>query len=139
MGDARLVEFIWPKGERVQLGKHFHTTEFECRCKLASCKKQKISLELVRRLDRLRDALNSPIRIHSGYRCPEHNKAVGGVRGSTHTKGWAVDCSASRQTVLEIKPHAERLFKAIGVASNFIHLDLRDDKERRWGYPINRT
>lgn len=32
-----------------------------------------------------------PIRITSGYRNPEVNKAVGGVANSDHALGWAVD------------------------------------------------
>ena len=33
----------------------------------------------------------SPIYVNSGYRCPELNKAVGGVSTSQHQKGEAVD------------------------------------------------
>lgn len=38
----------------------------------------------------LRDAWG-PLAINSGYRCPEVNKAVGGVPTSQHTKGEAAD------------------------------------------------
>lgn len=131
--DARAVFFTWSKGERVQLGKYFASYEFECKCKLDSCVAQKVSLELVRRLDRLREATGI-IEIHSGYRCPAHNRAVGGVRGSQHTKGMAVDCSSGPLRIEELKPHSERIFKTIGVGKNFLHLDLRDDKIRRWRY-----
>lgn len=134
MADAREVVFTWPKGTRVQIGKHFHTGELECRCKLTSCIQQKVSLELVRRLDRLRDGTGGAIRVHSAYRCPAHNRAVGGVNGSQHTKGRAVDCSSGPLTTLEFRQKAELLFKAIGTGRNFLHLDIRDDKERRWDY-----
>lgn len=39
----------------------------------------------------LRDAWGKPLAINSGYRCPEVNKAVGGVPTSQHTKGEAAD------------------------------------------------
>lgn len=39
----------------------------------------------------LRDAWGEPLAINSGYRCPEVNKAVGGVPTSQHTKGEAAD------------------------------------------------
>ena len=42
-------------------------------------------------LDPLREAYGKPIYINSGYRCPELNKAVGGVRTSEHQSGRAAD------------------------------------------------
>ena len=41
-------------------------------------------------LQPLRDRFG-PIRITSGYRCPELNKAVGGVKNSRHMRGEAAD------------------------------------------------
>ena len=42
-------------------------------------------------LQPLRDAMNEPIKIGSGYRCSYLNSKVGGVPGSQHTKGEAAD------------------------------------------------
>ena len=42
-------------------------------------------------LQPLRDYLGKPVVISSGYRCPELNKAVGGVKNSQHLKGEAAD------------------------------------------------
>ena len=42
-------------------------------------------------LQPLRDIYGKPIRINSGYRCPELNKAVGGVPNSQHVLGEAAD------------------------------------------------
>lgn len=42
-------------------------------------------------LQPLREWWGNPITIGSGYRCPELNKAVGGVSNSQHMKGQAVD------------------------------------------------
>ena len=41
-------------------------------------------------LQPLRDRFG-PIRITSGYRCPELNRAVGGVKNSQHLQGEAAD------------------------------------------------
>ena len=41
-------------------------------------------------LQPLRDRFG-PIRINSGYRCPELNSAVGGVKNSQHLRGEAAD------------------------------------------------
>lgn len=40
-----------------------------------------------------RDKWGKPMRINSGYRCKELNKAVGGVRNSYHLSGKAADIS----------------------------------------------
>lgn len=42
-------------------------------------------------LDPLREAYGKPIYVNSGYRCPELNKAVGGVSTSEHQSGRAAD------------------------------------------------
>ena len=42
-------------------------------------------------LQPLRDAMQEPIKIGSGYRCSALNRAVGGVANSQHTKGEAAD------------------------------------------------
>ncbi len=39
----------------------------------------------------LRDSLNKPIVITSGYRCKKLNKAIGGAKNSQHCNGQAVD------------------------------------------------
>ena len=42
-------------------------------------------------LDPLREAYGQPIIVSSGYRCPELNKAVGGVKTSGHLYGYCAD------------------------------------------------
>jgi zinc D-Ala-D-Ala carboxypeptidase len=42
-------------------------------------------------LERVRAMLGFEIRVHSGYRCPALNKAVGGSLNSQHMRGEAVD------------------------------------------------
>lgn len=42
-------------------------------------------------LQPLRDAWGKPINVTSGYRCPELNKAVGGVKNSAHLVGYGAD------------------------------------------------
>ena len=42
-------------------------------------------------LDPVRDMVNTPIIITSGYRCPRVNRLVGGVDNSQHMSGCAAD------------------------------------------------
>ena len=42
-------------------------------------------------LQPLRDYVGAPVHINSGYRCPELNVAVGGVKNSQHCRGEACD------------------------------------------------
>ena len=51
-------------------------------------------------LQPLRDAYGKPIKITSGYRSTEVNKAVGGSKTSQHTKGEAVDIVAEDNKAL---------------------------------------
>jgi len=46
-------------------------------------------------LDPLRDMINEPIIINSGYRSPMVNKSIGGVPSSQHVKGEAADIECS--------------------------------------------
>src|SRR5690606_27600015 len=47
--------------------------------------------ELARNLQVLRDNVQAPVMINSGYRSSAHNKAVGGASGSYHLKGMVAD------------------------------------------------
>ena len=43
-------------------------------------------------LEPVRERLGKPIVVNSGFRCPIHNVAVGGVANSQHVRGEACDC-----------------------------------------------
>lgn len=120
---------------RVRLSQDFYEDEFECQC--GKCDSSgKMSRALIAKLQALRTAFGRPIRITSGYRCLEHNKAVGGAPNSNHLKGLAVDIamtsSVDRYKLLKLAIAAE--FSGVGVAKSFIHLDLRTSGEFVWTY-----
>ena len=89
-------------------------------------------------LDQARTAANIPFIITSGYRTEDHNKLIGGVDGSAHTKGHAVDIacrdSVSRHTIITNLLAAG--FNRIGIASTFIHVDNDPNKSPNviWTY-----
>ena len=54
-----------------------------------------LMVELIDRvLDPIREQWGLPIRVTSGYRCPELNDWVGGVEDSWHMQGCAADITA---------------------------------------------
>ena len=82
--------------DQTQLSPHFNAREFRCQC--GQSHETLIASELVDKLEALYTALNcSKIIVTSGYRCPEHDKAVGGTSSGQHTKGTAADVCCYRQ------------------------------------------
>ena len=69
--------------------KNFKVSEFACKC----CGKNEIEQRVIDMCQTIRDALGVPVHVNSGYRCEKRNAAVGGVKGSFHTKGLAADLS----------------------------------------------
>lgn len=74
-----------------QLGKYFNSNEFRCKCG----KKHDLYIdsELVPFLENLMSKIGSNYAyIYSGYRCPQHEKEVGGNGGKDYShSGYAVD------------------------------------------------
>ena len=68
------------------LSRNFSRSEFAC----PHCGKAEIDSLLVAALQRIRDRAG-PVVVTSGYRCPVHNEAVGGVKNSQHLYGKAAD------------------------------------------------
>lgn len=122
----------WSRGNAPNhVTKHFHLREFECGCQ--KCETQQIDTLLLDKLDDLRQELGSVIVVTSGFRCESHNKAVGGKRNSRHLLGQAADIFGKEVTISKLLSLCETKFLGIGVASTFLHLDVRD-KKSRWTY-----
>lgn len=99
--------------------KHFKLSEFKCHC---GCGETRIDIRLVKILDEIRDYYGKPAVITSGYRCVKHNKDVGGVTGSWHTKNKASDFYIDGVNVTELLSHC---------------IDLRNQGKIRYTYTNN--
>ncbi len=76
--------------DSVQITPHFNAKEFRCKC--GKEHEFSISDELVDKLEKLYASLNcSKIIVTSGFRCPDHDKNVGGSGTGQHTLGNAAD------------------------------------------------
>lgn len=74
----------------LRLSPNFVVSEFRCKCGKAHS--TLISTELINGLQKLISVLGaSKAIITSGYRCPAHDRAVGGNGSGQHTKGTAAD------------------------------------------------
>ena len=79
-------------------------------------------------LDPIREYMNEPIYVNSGYRCPLLNKAVGGVAGSQHVLGQAADITTrSRENNLIMERYIEEnlVFDQMIVYKDFIHISYK--------------
>lgn len=110
--------------------KHFKINEFNCKC---GCGRNKMSDEFLRKLDQARELAGTPFVITSGYRCQAHNKEVGGVPESSHTKGLAVDIKATNNRARYMILYALLSvgFNRIGIYASFIHVDMDTTKAER--------
>lgn len=118
----------YPKTNTTKLTKNFAIYEFSCHGN-GCCSTVKIDSELAACLQKIRDHFGKPVHINSGYRCPKHNKAVGGATNSYHTTGQAADIVVEGVSPAEVAKYAESIgMLGIGQYSNFTHVDTRTTK-----------
>lgn len=81
---------IYTYTDEAQLSAHFNVREFRCKC--GRSHDIELNPDLILKLEKLYRALGcTKIIITSGYRCSDHDKAVGGNGYGQHTKGNAAD------------------------------------------------
>ena len=125
----------------MRLTKNFTQREFRSKdgAKMPSDVLENIK-ELACNLQVLRDLLGESIKINSGYRSEAHNKAIGGVKSSKHTKGLAADIRVKDLETDDLYLLIESLIKqgdmqegGLGVYDTFVHYDIRGTRAR-WNY-----
>lgn len=94
-------------------------------------------------LDPLREAWGSPIIVTSGYRCPELNARVGGVKTSYHLRGMAADIRPKNGFLYELYAFVERMFVDnkmpitecyIDHRKGYIHIAYDADDNNTWPF-----
>jgi len=93
--------------------------------------------KLANELQKLRDELELPIKINSGYRTKSYNKKIGGATNSMHVQAKAADIVVTDITPTNLYKRIEKLieegkvnFKGVGVYDTFVHVDVRDRRSR---------
>lgn len=88
---------------------------------------------LVDVLQDIRNHFGRPITINSGYRTPTYNNKVGGAKYSQHQYGTAADIRVSGIAPTSVAAYIETILPnsgGIGIYSNFVHVDVRNEKSR---------
>jgi len=89
--------------------------------------------------DNLREAFGKPLVVASGYRTPERNKQVGGVKNSSHLLGYAVDWKdiSDSELISFLDAAWAAGFRRFGIMALGIHTDDDPTKSSAamWDYP----
>ncbi len=117
---------------------NFTADEMRCKC---GCGKADMDPAFMAALQRVRDTLGAPMSITSGYRCPDHDKAIGGA--GVHPTGQAADIAISGENAYHLL-NAALLHGMRGIGQKqhgpyedrFMHLDktVGDLRPRIWTY-----
>lgn len=122
----------------VQLTRNFKLSEFQCKdgSDIPAVFVPHLT-SLAYNLQMLRDHINSPLHILSGYRSIEHNQKVKGSPTSQHLIGNAADIYSHQHTPKTLHDIIEDLITGgfmreggLGIYPTFIHYDIRRGKAR---------
>ena len=115
----------------LKIARHFKLSKFACPC----CNKVMLHPKLLGKLVELRNTLERPVYVTSGYRCFGHNRKVGGIVSSYHCIGLAADIKVKDINLITLLEVCENIdFNGIGFyqKKNFLHLDVRPTRRSRW-------
>src|SRR5690242_10311706 len=127
-GEGHLLHWGTSMGN---LGAHFSREEFVCHC----CGEFRLDDHLLAALEALRERVGEAVLVLSGYRCPEHNRRVGGAANSQHVLGKAADVRVPGLTLQQMYELAESVpaFAQGGIGvydRGFLHVDVREPRAR---------
>ena len=112
--------------------RHFTPGEFACKCGACDSDGTEMHLDFVAKLDDLRERMDIPFIVTSGYRCPDYNDRISTTgRNGPHTTGRAVDLSITGRLAFNLLRQCSLggWMSGIGLnqrgphAKRFIHLD----------------
>lgn len=116
-----------------QLSQHFMLSEF--RPGQHSYDYIRISPDLIRALEIIRERVGAPLTVTSGYRPIAYNRKVGGVSNSTHIDGLAADIFVDGMATEELHAICDEVIGDRGGVGfyptlEFVHIDLRGYRAR---------
>lgn len=113
--------------------KNFTTDEMACTC----CGKSEMDGEFMKTLQSIRDEMQRPLRITSGFRCQAHNQIISTTgKDGPHTKAKACDILISGADAMRLFAVAQKHgVSGIGMnqrgehSKRFVHLDTLTPEE----------
>lgn len=117
----------------MRLSKNFTLSEFQSKDGAAfPAEVIKNLKKLAENLQVIRDTINAPLSITSGYRSPAHNKRVGGAVYSQHLLGTASDLTCKslspkqlRDVIKKLMDNGKILKGGLKAYAGFVHYDIR--------------
>ena len=110
------------------MAKYFSDKEFKCNC-CSKLPEGGMDERLINVLDAVREVVGVPLVVTSGYRCPSHNAAVGGVPNSQHVQGIAADIAVPDGMSVDYLADIAERCGADGIGryyeDRFVHIDTR--------------
>lgn len=108
--------------------RYFTREEFACRCgQYCNGFPAEPDPKLVRIADGIREHFGAAAIVTSGVRCPTHNANVGGVVGSRHLSGKAMDFRITDRSAAEVLYYVNQLADiryAYAIDSQHVHMDV---------------
>jgi hypothetical protein len=99
-----------------------------CTCGHIDCDHRSVSQEHLDRIQKVREALNHPLTVTSGGRCPFHADEKRRTKPADHQNRVGIDLACSGSTRGNIvQAGIEAGCNAIGVAKTFVHLGYREN------------
>lgn len=108
--------------------RYFSRNEFRCKCGryCDGFPAEPVQL-LVEQAEIVREHFGAPVHVSSGVRCDVHNANVGGVDGSRHRTGKAMDFRVegkSANTVLKFVKTLPAIRYAYAIDGSYVHMDV---------------
>ncbi len=125
----------------MKLTENFHLDEFACNDGSVVPEEYMDNVSLLaEQLQKIREHFGKPIVVISGYRSPEYNKKIGGVKRSTHMKAMAADIVISGVDSVEVWRVVKDMIAdgtihkgGVGLYETFVHYDIRGRNARWYG------
>ena len=126
-----LKSYILDTDGSEKISEHFKVKEFACKdgSPIVFVDNYIVTLQEI-----LRQRINKPIIITSGYRTPKWNEKCGGAKYSYHMRGMAADIRVDGMTAKELAKELDKIVEkscGIIVYQNWIHFDVRNKKYRK--------
>lgn len=108
--------------------KYFSRNEFKCKCgRYCDGFPVEPNRLLIEQAVIVREHFGAPVFVSSGVRCEQHNANVGGVEGSRHKDGKAMDFRVegqSAKTVLAFVKTLPNIRYAYAIDGSYVHMDV---------------